>query len=102
PAALVRRYGDRLVHVHFKDVDPAVRRQVLSDGIDFERAVSRGIFCPVGRGMVDFAGFRNALATVGYAGWGSIEQDVDPALGTDPLANARASIAYLRQVGLAR
>jgi sugar phosphate isomerase/epimerase len=52
--------------------------------------------------MVDFAGFRDALAAVGYAGWGSIEQDVDPAGGTDPVANARASIAYLREVGLAR
>jgi inosose dehydratase len=102
PTALVERYGDRLVHVHFKDVDPGVRQQVLAEGLDFEQAVTRGIFCPVGRGMVDFARFRDALAAVGYAGWGSIEQDVDPARGTDPLANARSSIAYLREVGIAR
>ena len=102
PTALVRRYGDRLVHVHFKDVDPGVRRQVLADGVDFERAVSRGIFCPLGQGMVDFAGFRDALAAVGYASWGSIEQDVDPAGRTDFVANARASISYLREVGIAR
>ena len=52
--------------------------------------------------MVDFAGFRDALAAVGYAGWGSIEQDVDPAGRTDFVANARASISYLREVGIAR
>ena len=52
--------------------------------------------------MVDFAGFREALAAAGYAGWGSIEQDVDPAGRTDFMAKARASIAYLREVGIAR
>ena len=102
PTALVERYGDRLVHVHFKDIDPGVRRQVLAEGLDFEQAVTRGIFCPLGKGMVDFVRFRDALAAVGYAGWGSIEQDVDPAGRTDFVTNARASIAYLREVGIAR
>jgi inosose dehydratase len=102
PAELVHRYPARVTHVHFKDVDAGVRRQVVADGVEFDRAVSRGIFCPVGGGMVDFAAFRDALAAAGYAGWGSIEQDVDPARPGDLVANARASIGYLRGVGIAQ
>jgi inosose dehydratase len=101
PAELARRYRARVTHVHFKDVDAGVRRQVVAEGMEFDRAVSRGIFCPVGDGMVDFAAFRDALAAVGYSGWGSIEQDVDPARRGDLVANARASIGFLRRVGIA-
>jgi inosose dehydratase len=102
PVGLLRDYGDRVTHLHFKDVDPANRERVVRDGVEFDAAVAQGVFCPLGRGMVDFAAFRRALEDVGYAGWGSIEQDVDPGGNGDPLADAQASLAFLRESGIAR
>jgi inosose dehydratase len=101
PAALIRRYGGRLWHMHFKDIDPAIRAKCLAEGTDFFSAIARGIFCPLGRGMVDFDGVRDALADVGYEGLVVVEQDVDPAGDASPLKNARESYAYLASVGLA-
>jgi inosose dehydratase len=101
PVALIRRYGARLRHMHLKDIDPVVRTACLAEGTDFFSAIARGIFCPLGRGMVDFAGVRDALAAVGYEGLLVIEQDVDPTGNASPLANARESYAYLASVGLA-
>ena len=50
----------------------------------------------------DIAEAKALMAAAGYAGWGSIEQDVDPARPGDLVANARASIGYLRGVGIAQ
>jgi inosose dehydratase len=102
PAELLRGYNDRVVHLHFKDVDPAVRSRVVEEGVEFDAAVSRGVFCPVGKGMVDFTDFRAAMRDTAYAGWGSIEQDIDPGKGQDPLVYATESLRYLRAVGIAR
>ena len=101
PIALIRRYGSRVCHMHLKDVDPAVRAACLAGGVDFFGAVARGIFCPLGRGMVDFAGVRDALAAIGYGGLIVVEQDVDPTGNASPLKNARESFDYLASVGIA-
>lgn len=101
PAKLLRDYAGRVAHLHFKDTDAGVRAKVVDDGVDFDAAVRRGVFCRLGSGMADFDDFAAAMAEVGYAGWASIEQDVDTSRGDDPLANAKASLAFLRQVGIA-
>jgi inosose dehydratase len=86
PAALVRQAGTRTAYLHFKDIDPAVHARVVADGIDFDTAVSRKVFCPLGQGMVDFADFRAALTEIG---------------NSNPFADAKASLAFLRHAGLA-
>ena len=72
---------------------------MLSDGVAFFDAVSLGVFCPVGQGMVDFA----ALATEiqGFDGPGTIEQDRDFRSTTTALDDAKASLAFLRGIGIA-
>ena len=101
PVALIRRYGSRVGHMHLKDIDPDVRAACLAEETDFFSAVARGIFCPLGRGVVDFPGVRDALADIGYGGLLVIEQDVDPTGDASPLDNARESYRYLASVGLA-
>jgi inosose dehydratase len=100
PVALIRRYGARLRHMHLKDIDPTVRAACLAEDIDFFSAVARGIFCPLGRGMVDFAAVREALADVGYQGLLVVEQDVDPSGNASPAQNARESYDYLVAAGI--
>jgi inosose dehydratase len=100
PVALYRDYADRTEHFHFKDIDGAVLAQAIDERLDFDAAVSRGVFCPLGRGVVDWPGLRVALNDHDYEGTATIEQDVDPTLPADPVRDARASLAYLGSVGL--
>jgi inosose dehydratase len=101
PVALLRRYGDRTEYLHLKDVDPAVLARVQEEHLDFETAVTAGIFCPLDRGVTDFEALRVALVALGFDGVATVEQDVDPAVAADPLRDARESLAYLAEVGLA-
>jgi inosose dehydratase len=100
PIALLDRYGERVTHVHLKDVDPRVLVAVDAEALGFWEAYARGIFCPLGRGLVDFRAVAETLARVGYQGWATVEQDASPTGDSVPLEDARASRAHLRAVGL--
>jgi len=93
-------YGSRVSHVHLKDVDPAVLEAIDREALGFWGAYARGVFCPLGRGMVDFGGVAAALARAGDAGWATVEQDASPTGDSVPLEDARASRARLRAVRL--
>jgi inosose dehydratase len=101
PAALVSRYDARVGHLHLKDIDPGVLAACRAAKTGFFESIAQSVFCPLGRGMVDFRAVRAALDAVGYDGIGVVEQDVDPAGTSSPLENARASLSYLREMGIA-
>jgi len=101
PVAFYRRHPDRISYLHFKDVDPEVRKRVIAGRIGFYDACAAGLFCNLGDGAVDFPAFAAALADNGYAGWATVEQDCDPAGPTSPIEDARANLDYLKSVGLA-
>ena len=101
PVALYRRYHARVPYVHYKDIDPGVRARVVAERTGFYAACAQGLFCNLGDGVVDFAGFRDALAEHRFAGWGTVEQDCDPEAGNPVVDDARANMAHLRAVGLA-
>jgi len=75
PAALIRRYGNRLQHVHLKDV----RLEPLE-------------FVPLGQGSIDFSDVLAAVHETGYDGWLMVELDSYPG---DPAEAAQISKAYL-------
>ncbi len=99
PVAFYRRHADRVKYFHFKDIDPIVHRRVLAEPIPFLEAIERKVFCPLGRGVVDWAGLAAALRETGYTGAATVEQDIDPLVSLNPLDDARASLGYLRSVG---
>lgn len=99
PVAFMKRHRDRLAYVHFKDIDPAVRADVVANRTDFYKACGQGIFCNLGKGMTDFLAVRQLLLDTGYDGWCTVEQDCDPAGPTSPVDDARANRAYLRTIG---
>ncbi|HEY0521216.1 MAG TPA: TIM barrel protein [Ilumatobacteraceae bacterium] len=100
PVRFFVEHRDRTAYLHFKDINPIVHQKVLSDGVAFFDAISLGIFCPVGQGMVDFGAFAAALES-GFAGPGTIEQDRDFRSTTTALEDAKASLDYLRGIGIA-
>jgi inosose dehydratase len=104
-AELADRYADRLQYLHFKDVDGTALRRMLDEGLDFDSALGRGLFCPIGQGIVDWAALRDTLQRIGFAGSATVEQDPDPRVNLSDYSGldaARASIAFLREVGLAQ
>jgi inosose dehydratase len=61
--------------VHLKDTRLDVLAQVKAERADMLTAWRRGLFCALGDGDVDLAGFCAALDDFGYEGWLVIEQD---------------------------
>jgi len=100
PVRFLAEHRDRTRYLHFKDINPVAHQKVLSDGIGFFDAISVGVFCPVGQGMVDFAALAAELES-GFDGPGTIEQDRDFRSTTTALEDARASLAFLRGIGIA-
>ena len=100
PVQFLARHRDRTPYLHFKDINPVVHQKVVSDGIGFFDAISLGVFVPVGQGMVDFGALAAELAN-GFDGPGTIEQDRDFRATTTALEDAKASLDFLRGIGIA-
>jgi inosose dehydratase len=102
PVALAERAGDRVAHVHLKDVDGALCAAVRAGEVGYSDAVREGLYRPLGDGAVDVPRLVRALERHGYAGWYVLEQDVmldaEPAPGEGPAAAVRASAEYLAGV----
>ena len=96
PVALLHRYGDRIGHLHLKDVAGPVRAR----GLGFWEAVAAGIFCPVGEGLLNLPALRDALDATAYSGFATIEQDRRPGTAGDPADDLARSVARLRAIGI--
>lgn len=99
PVAFMKRHMARIAYVHFKDIDPKVKAEVVARRTGFYDACGQGIFCNLGKGITDFPAVRRLLLDAGYQGWCTVEQDCDPAGPTSPVEDARANRAYLRSIG---
>ncbi|MDJ0952404.1 MAG: TIM barrel protein [Acidimicrobiia bacterium] len=99
PVDIARKAAGRVAHVHLKDVDAEMAKQVRSGELAFRQSVIDGIFKPLGDGGVDIAGFVRTLEDAGFDGWYVLEQDcvldADPAPGEGPVGDARKSFEYL-------
>ena len=99
PVAFMKRHMDRISYMHFKDIDPAVKQQVIANRTGFYDACGQGIFCNLGQGDVDFDAVRQVLLDAGFEGWCTVEQDCDPTLPGTPLEDAQANREYLESIG---
>jgi myo-inosose-2 dehydratase len=93
PAALARRYRERISHVHAKDVRPEVMARARREQLSFLDAVIAGVFTVPGDGCVDYPAVFRELA--GYAGWVVVEAEQDPAKA-HPLTYAKTGYSNLR------
>jgi inosose dehydratase len=93
PVELYERHAERVLHVHLKDLDPGVDRTAL----DFWEAIAAGVFCPLGRGCVDFPALVRALERHGFDGWATVEQDRVAGSG-DALSDVIAGRRFLEGV----
>jgi inosose dehydratase len=99
PVEALKKYGDRIWHIHFKDFDPEAARLSREANGDYFDAIKRGVFCELGKGSVDFQTIVNLLSEMKYDSWIVVEQDILPGMG-NPRACARANRNYLKTLGL--
>lgn len=99
PVAFMRRHIGRISYMHFKDIDPAVKADVVANRTDFYKACGQGIFCNLGEGDVDFPTVRQILLDAGFEGWCTVEQDCDPSLPGTPMEDAIHNRKYLESIG---
>jgi len=79
PTELLRTWGDRVNHVHLKDVRAAVMHRAKADGRRDLETWWADVSCPLGEGDVDLDGFVQGLRDADYRGWLVVEQDRSPA-----------------------
>lgn len=77
--ATLNRWGDRVKHVHFKDIRPDIVADVRANDRSFLDAVIAGAFTVPGDGCIDFQAVANALKAMDYNGWIVVEAEQDPA-----------------------
>jgi sugar phosphate isomerase/epimerase len=80
PSESARKYADRLLDVHIKDVTAAE---------------ARGSTCEIGRGVIDIPKFIRTLVEINYAGIVSFEYEKD---ADDPMPGLAESVGYVRGV----
>jgi inosose dehydratase len=99
PAEALHSWGDRINHVHVKDVRNDILAGVVGDGADMPEAWRRGVFCELGTGDVDLAAFFAELERAEYVGWVVVEQDMVPQSPHDAeeaMESQRRNRAWLR------
>ncbi|GAB4389822.1 myo-inosose-2 dehydratase [Albidovulum sp.] len=77
--ATLDRWGERIGHVHFKDLRPEVAARARAAGQSFLDAVIAGAFTVPGDGCIDFQAVTDRLKAMDYAGWIVVEAEQDPA-----------------------
>jgi len=79
PEKVLRKYINRIKHVHLKDVRKDVLEKVKKEKLSFLKAVKEGVFTVPGDGMIDFEPIFKILDENNYEGWLIVEAEQDPA-----------------------
>lgn len=95
----LKRFGERVRHVHFKDCNPRIAQQARVEHWDYFTALRHSVFCELGQGNVPFAAIVMQLQQRNYQGWIVVEQDVLPGMGS-PKESAQRNRDYLKTLGL--
>ena len=94
---VLERFGDRVVHIHLKDVRRAVLEQARKNDVSFNSAVRDGLFTVPGDGDVDFSEIGEFIRSSGYSGWVVVEAEQDPAKAA-PRLFAEKAYRYVRNL----
>jgi inosose dehydratase len=94
---ILRRFGNRVTHLHLKDVRRDVLDWARKQDLSFNEAVRAGVFTVPGDGDLDFSEVANFVRTAGYRGWAVVEAEQDPAKAT-PKPYAEKGFTYVRKL----
>ena len=87
PVAIIKKYINRIRHIHLKDIRPDVVKRVKDENLSFLKGVRLGAFTVPGDGCVDFDSIFKTVEESGYEGFMLVEAEQDPAVA-NPLEYA--------------
>jgi len=96
PEKVLRKFINRIKHVHLKDIRKDVLAEVKTEKMSFLNAVKDGAFTVPGDGMIDFEPLFKILDQNDYEGWFIVEAEQDPAKA-NPLEYAIMARKYIRE-----
>jgi inosose dehydratase len=102
PLEFARAHGDRVGHVHLKDVEASVVGRLRAGELTLLEAVEAALFPPLGRGDVPVDEVVRHLERSGYQGWYVLEQDTSiqgaaPPEGEGPVRDVATSVEYVQR-----
>jgi sugar/nucleoside kinase (ribokinase family) len=103
PLDVARRAGERVRHVHLKDVDAPLAAGIRAGTLDYAAAVRRGLYRALGDGAAHIGELLTMLREAGYAGWYVLEQDAILEIRADELdleGIAQAALFWTTGTGL--
>lgn len=95
--AAMDAFRNRIWYVHLKDCQPDVAARARKEGWDYFQSLRHGIFCELGKGVVNFPRVLERLAEWDYRGYLLVEQDVLPGMGS-PRESALRNRQYLASI----
>ncbi len=93
---ILKKYINRIKHVHLKDIRPDVIAEVKANGESFLQGVRKGTFTVPGDGVIDFEPIFQVLADNDYEGYVLVEAEQDPAIA-NPFEYAKKARAYIAE-----
>jgi inosose dehydratase len=94
PASAIRKYADRLLFLHIKDVQSPLAGHTGDPMRSFR-------FVELGHGKVDLKAVLAALTSVGFKGWAIVELDAVPDKARTPKESAVIARQFLEKLGYA-
>ncbi len=101
PVEIAELAGDRVNHVHLKDVDRDLAGRVATRELSYREGAARGMYRPLGDGDVDVGRVIDLIERAGYRGWYVLEQDTvvetEPDEGEGPISDVRKSLEFVKE-----
>ena len=96
PLEMVKKYINRIKHVHLKDIRPEIVEKVKKENLSFLDGVRLGTFTIPGDGCIDFDPIFKVLEDAGYEGYMLVEAEQDPAKA-NPLEYAMRARKFIAE-----
>ncbi|HIX14577.1 MAG TPA: myo-inosose-2 dehydratase [Candidatus Hungatella pullicola] len=96
PLYILKKYPERIGHVHLKDVRSEVVKKATEGKWSFLKSVREGTFTVPGDGDVDFDAVFAELEKMNYEGWLLVEAEQDPAKA-NPFKYAKMARAFIAE-----
>lgn len=94
--AVLKKYINRIKHVHLKDIRPEIVKDVKDQKLSFLKGVRLGAFTVPGDGSIDFKPIFKILEENNYEGWLLVEAEQDPAKA-NPFEYAVKARKYIKE-----
>lgn len=96
PLEMVKKYVNRIKHVHLKDIRTEMVEKVKKENLSFLDGVRLGTFTIPGDGCIDFDPIFKVLEDAGYEGYMLVEAEQDPAKA-NPLEYAMRARKFIAE-----